>query len=257
VLTPVFSTCLKVTTLALLFAAVAACSEKGEQAIHDLQTNNERASTPHTAPAPPIERIIISEAWIGGLDLSVKDLIMGLQRGSPDGREAVVIGRVVAAEVNYDSSIISHDSLGGASPPPDDPKAAAGTPDAANPKTGVPFTHTTVKIERVIYGPGLAVGDAISISQIGELRDGVSYETKGDPLIKVDNVYLIFAYEPRSGTWVSHPVGRFEVGADSVLRVVDPVWERSTIANELAGLNVDEASASIEAVAALAVIPEE
>jgi hypothetical protein len=238
----------------VIVIGVVGCSEGEAPSVNDPeQSSEEIVSSAVTLVPSPSERVIISEGWIGGLDLTVRDLFLNLGRASPEGGESVVIGRAISADVNYDSSIIAHDQSG-ATPAADDPKGTA-TPDVSDPSTGVPFTHTTVVVEQVVAGLGLKMGDSFSISQIGELKDGVAYEARADPLILVGRAYVFFVYETRPGTWISHPAGRFEVDGTGKRHAVDPIWEQSAIAGELVGLTVNQAITSIQAVATLATVP--
>lgn len=193
-----------------------------------------------------IQHLVIGEAWWGGWDLTLEDLVLGGTRAGE--REAIIVGRVISATVNYDTSIIAHDLTGGETPPPDHPKAQPFiTPNPSDPNTGEPFTHTTILIESVVDAPGLVAGDTIVVSQMGELKDGVAYEVRDDPLIMVGQVFLLFVTEARPGTWVSHPAARFEVDKKGQLQPASEIWENTPAALVLSGMTIESASAAVSA----------
>lgn len=195
-----------------------------------------------------VRRVIIGYPWWGaGPDETLVKVVNQdyVRRGKKD--YIIIVGRVTAADVNLDTSLIGHEHPPGEGPPPGHPKAEPPpTPDPNDPNVGIPFTHYKVQVERVIRAPGIKEGDSINVSQMGGLIDGVAYENEGDPVITVGTTYLFFVSEARPGTWVSKPWLRLPVDAAGQVQPVDDVrWGYVPIVKALRGLTVDQAVAAI------------
>src|SRR5437867_1159542 len=138
--------------LSLGLSAVLACGEDGAPA-GELE-RQEASSTPH-ASSMITKRVRIAEAYWGGIDMTIDDLVRMGARASE--REAIIVGRVASVDVNLNTSIIAHQPPGEETPPPSHPKSQPLiTPNPNDPASGIPFSHFTVIIERVIHAPGFA-----------------------------------------------------------------------------------------------------
>lgn len=88
---------------------------------------------------------------------------------------------------------------------------------------GIPMTNYTVSIDTPIYG--CEDGSTVNLIMTGGRNDGAVYEIADDPLMEIEDDYIVFARRNESGTYtiLSGPQGRMTIddGLVSSLNVSD------------------------------------
>lgn len=88
---------------------------------------------------------------------------------------------------------------------------------------GIPMTNYTVSINTPIYG--CEEGSTVNLIMTGGSSDGVVYEIADDPLMEIEDDFIVFARKNESGTYtiLSGPQGRMTIdnGLVSSLNVSD------------------------------------
>lgn len=86
-------------------------------------------------------------------------------------------------------------------------------------EAGVPFTDSTVSVQTVVWDPGSSVTSGrVVVHQTGGFMNGQVFEVEDDPLLRPNEVVVLFLHEYSPGHFnvVGGPQGRFDVVGASV-----------------------------------------
>lgn len=202
------------------------------------------SETDSTASSSAIrERVVTGEArWKTVLGNSLESMVAN--------NDLVVVARVVGVEDISDLEGAGYD-VGSTGPElyelqPGDPRYGLPTPAPYDPATDPPqVSRYNLEVHEVLYGDA-AKGQVVPVTQSGGVRNGVAYETEGDPVIEVGKTYLLFLDRSDEYGWYwPTPWGRHELKENGKLEPVTSQWDGLTAQKELKGKSVDEAKARV------------
>lgn len=112
------------------------------------------------------------------------------------------------------------------------PKGRRLTPEELSRPPGRGFSVYSVEVVRILSAKGVAEGDVIGVLQSGGTFEGTAYQREGDPVLESGSTYVFFLEqyrgleeisepEPWGPTYSGPPYGRFIIGTDGTLAVVD------------------------------------
>lgn len=121
--------------------------------------------------------------------------------------------------------------------PPGHPKAGKPRP-VIDPET-FPPTLSRYDLEVIEVLGGSIGSEPLTVFQTGGVKNGIAYESAGNPVIEVGRTYVMFLSFDEKGWHWSTPWGRFEVAPDgSLVPVAAADWRLLGVRQELEGKTV-------------------
>ncbi len=123
--------------------------------------------------------------------------------------------------------------------PPGHPKAGKPRP-IIDPET-FPPTLSRYDLEVIEVLGGSIGSEPLTVFQTGGVKNGIAYESAGNPVIEVGRTYVMFLSFDEKGWHWSTPWGRFEVAPDgSLLPVAADEWRLLGVRQQLEGKTLSD-----------------